>query len=121
MHNFHNKWSQNQLETELAENGKPRIELDESKLVTFDNQVRWMLFFVERNIKEVVLIYYINNNLTKEKILPIVKKNVYSYQRKIINNNDPDENFPATRIYIDCLSIYQELIDLDIYYIELIT
>ncbi len=36
MHIFLNKWSHNQLGTEPAENCKPRIELDESKIVTFD-------------------------------------------------------------------------------------
>ena len=45
---------------------------------------------------------------TKEKILPIVKNNIYSYQSQIINNNDPDEDFPATRIYTDCFPVYQE-------------
>ena len=44
----------------------------------------------------------------KRKILPIVKNNVYSYQSQIINNNDPDEDFPATRIYTDCFPVYQE-------------
>lgn len=67
-----------------------------------------MLGFVGRGTKE-VRVYYINNDRTKEKILPIVKKNVYSYHRRIINNNDPDENFPATRIFTDCFSVYQEL------------
>ena len=31
MDNVHNKWSHNQIGTEPAGNGKPRIELDESK------------------------------------------------------------------------------------------
>ena len=84
MHSFHNKWNHNLLGTELADNGKPRIELDESKIVTFDNQVRWMLGFVDRDTKE-VRVYYINNDCTKEKFLPILKKNVYS-----------DRNNPAT-------------------------
>ena len=67
-----------------------------------------MLGFVDRGTKE-VRIYYINNNRTKEKILPIVKNNVYSYQRRIINT--------------DCLLYIKNwiLIDQDIYYIELIT
>ena len=73
MHSFHNKWTHNQLGTEPEDNGNPRIELDESKIVTFDNQVRWMLGFVDCGIKE-VRVYYINNDRTKEKILPIVKK-----------------------------------------------
>lgn len=40
MHNFHNKCIHNQIGTEPADNSKPRIELDESKIVTFDNQVK---------------------------------------------------------------------------------
>ena len=67
-----------------------------------------MLGFVDRGTKE-VRIYYINNDRTKEKILPIVKKNVYSYQKQISNNIDSDDIYPATRIYTDCFSIYQEL------------
>ena len=72
MHIFLNKWSHNQLGTETAENCKPRIELDESKIVTFDNQVRWILGFVVSGTKE-VLIYYINNDRTKEKFYLLLK------------------------------------------------
>ena len=36
MHIFLNKWSHNQLGIEHVENCKDRIELDESKIVTFD-------------------------------------------------------------------------------------
>ena len=108
MHSFHNKCSHKNIGAEPADNAKPRIELDESKIVTFDNQVRWMLEFIDRGTKE-IWIYYFNNDRTKEKILQIVKNNVYSYHGGIINNNDPDENNPATIIYKDYFSIYQEL------------
>ena len=67
-----------------------------------------MLGFIDRGTKE-VRIYYLNNDGKKETNLPIVKNNVYSYQSQIINNNDPDEDFPATRIYTDCFPVYQEL------------
>lgn len=65
-----------------------------------------MLGFVDLGTKEVRVYYIINNDRTKEKILPIVKKNVYSYYRRIINKNDTDENFPATRIYKNSLILY---------------
>ena len=56
-----------------------------------------MIGFVDHYTKK-VFIFYINNERTKEKILPFVKNNVYSYQSQIIYNNCSDENFPATRI-----------------------
>lgn len=62
---------------------------------------------IDRGTKE-VRIFYINNDRTKDKILPIVIKNVYSYNRRVINNIDPNENFPSTRIYTNCFSVYQE-------------
>lgn len=40
MHSFHNNWSHNQKEAEPGDNDKPKIELDESKILTFNNQVR---------------------------------------------------------------------------------
>ena len=66
-----------------------------------------MIGIVNHGIKEVFI--YINNDQTKEKILPIIKKNVFSSNRWVINNNDVDEYFPTTRIYIDCFLIYQEI------------
>ena len=103
---YHNIWNHNQIWVELDESGKSRIEVDESKIVTINNEVRWMLGITDRATKE-VRIFYLNNDRAKEHILPIIKKNVYTFPLRIINNQDNDTYNPATRIYTDSFPTYQ--------------
>ena len=100
--------------TEPSIGGKSQIEIDESKVITNDNITRWMFVFVDRGNYD-IRIFYVNDNRTKETLLPIIKKNVYTYFNGIYNNQDPapiDSNvdyiFP-TRIYSDYFSSYQEV------------
>ena len=68
---YHNIQNINQLGIEPDEIGKSRIEVDESKIVTINNEVGWMLGITDRATKE-VRIFYLNNGRTKEHILPFI-------------------------------------------------
>ena len=103
---YHNMWNNNQLGIEPDDSGKSRIEVDESKIVTINNEVRWMLGLTDRATKE-VRIFYLNNDRTKDHILPFIKKNVYTFPDIIRNNIDEDVENPATRIYTDSFQTYQ--------------
>ena len=61
---YHNIWNINQLGIEPDETGKSRIEVDESKIVKINNEVRWTLGIIDRATKE-VRIFYLNNDRTK--------------------------------------------------------
>jgi len=43
---------------ETAENGKVRIEIDESKLVTYNNSVKWMFGLVDRANRDIRIFYF---------------------------------------------------------------
>ena len=45
--------------------------------------------------------------VTKETLLPIIKKNVYTYYNYIENNTDPNDEIYTTRIFSDCFQAYQ--------------
>lgn len=98
---FHAYWNINQIGIETTNDGKIRLEVDESKIITYDNQVRWMLGIVDRGSKE-IRVFYLNNDRTKKKIMPIIIKNIYTPQNIIYNNTNSDSFNPATRIYTDC-------------------
>ena len=53
-----------------------------------------------------VRIFYVDNNRTKDTILPIIKKNIYTNYDHIENNNDPDAIIYPTRIFSDCFQTY---------------
>lgn len=56
-----------------------------------------------------ISIFYINNNRTRDNLLPLIISIVYSYPRTIINNRDDDNIIlPATRVFSDYFSSYQE-------------
>jgi len=42
---------------EPAENGKARIEIDESKLVTYNNSIKWMFGLVDRDNRDIRIFY----------------------------------------------------------------
>ena len=63
MRYYHHIWNINQLGFEPDDSGKSRIEVDEIKIVTINNEVRWMLGLTDRATKE-VRIFYLNNDIT---------------------------------------------------------
>ena len=99
-------WNNNLIGLYPADNGKDRIEIDESKVITYDGDVRWMFGLVDRGHYD-IRIYYVNNNRLRDTLLPLVKENCYTYYNTLLSNNDENENYPATRIYSDCFQPYQ--------------
>ena len=84
MENTNAYWNNNYMGSEPGIDGKARIEIDESKVITFDNNVRCMFVLVDRNKYDIR--FFVNNNKLKETLLSIVIKNVYTYPT-ILNNN----------------------------------
>ena len=107
MENTHAYWNNNYMGTEPGVDGKAWIEINESKVITFDNNVRWMFGLVDRN-KYDIRVFSLNNNRVKETLLPIVIKNVYTYPIILNNNEGENEDYPSTRIYSDCFQTYQK-------------
>ena len=95
---YHTQWKNEPLGIEPAENGKSRIEIDESKVIGNSNSIIWMFGLIDRYNKD-ARIFCVMSNRTKEKLLPIVKDNVYT--------NDMDDE-TKTRIYSDSFAAYQE-------------
>ena len=54
-----------------------------------------------------VRIFFVDNNRTKETLLPIIQKNVYTYYNSIENNADPNDEIYPTRIFSDYFQTYQ--------------
>ena len=91
---MHKDWSNNPLGSEPAENGVPRIEIDESEIIGNQNNKIWMFGLIGRVDKE-ARVFCVMNNRTKENLLPIIERNVLT--------NDIGNNWNLkTRIYSDC-------------------
>lgn len=97
---MHKLWNEKQLGTEPCINGKSYCEIDESKIINYNNQTRWMLGIYDRGSHE-IRIFFVDNNRTKENLLLIIKKNNYTYYNSIINNEDPNDEIYPTRILSD--------------------
>ena len=103
---MHKSWNENKLGIEPCINGKCYCEIDESKIINYNNETRWMFGIYDRGSKD-VRIFYVDNNRTKETLLSIIKRHICTYYERIENNNDPNEiNYP-TRIFSDCFQTYQ--------------
>ena len=103
---MHKKWEEKQLGTEPCSNGKSYCEIDESKIINYNNETRWMFGIYDRGTND-IRIFFVDNNRTKETLLPIIKKNVYTYYNYIENNTDPNDEIYPTRIFSDCFQAYQ--------------
>ena len=87
MKHMHNEWVNNLMAKEPCINGKSQIEIDESKVINIDNQTRWMFGICDRGNYD-IRIFYVNNNRTRDTLLPLILNNVYTYPNTIINNRD---------------------------------
>ena len=103
---MHKTWKDNLLGMESCENRKSYVEIDESKIVSYNGEVRWMFGLYDRGSKE-IRIFFVDNNRTKETLLPLIKDNVYTYYDQIRNNTDINLERPAKRIYSNCFATYQ--------------
>ena len=65
-----------------------------------------MFGIYDRGSKE-VRIFFVDNNRTKEALLPIIKENINTYSNHIWNNVDINPETPVTKIYSDSFSTYQ--------------
>ena len=83
-------------------------DIDESKVINNNNKTRWMFGIWDRGNYD-IHIFYLNNNRTRDTLLPLILNHVYIYPTTIINNRDEDNTiFPATRVFSDYFSSYQE-------------
>ena len=98
---YHNYWKKNLLGLEPAEEGLPRIEIDESEVIGNSQKILWMFGLIDRSTKE-ARIFSVMDDRRKEKLLPLIRKNVYTYD--IIEDNRDYR----TRIYSDCYSVYRQ-------------
>ena len=58
-----------------------------------------------------IRIFYLNNNRTRDTLLPLIINNVYTYARRIRNNRDEDNNIlPATRVFLIISLVIKNLI-----------
>ena len=96
---LHKKWDSSKLGMEPAENGKARIEIDESKIIANAQSIIWMFGLIDRADKK-ARIFCVMKDRTRNNLLDIVKKNVYT-----LDPNEDDEM--KTRIYSDYFSSYQ--------------
>lgn len=58
---------------EPTNDGKSRIEIDESKVITNNNITRWMFVLSNRGNYD-IRVFYANDNRIKEALLAIIKK-----------------------------------------------
>ena len=65
-----------------------------------------MLGLYDRGSKE-IRIFFVDNNRTKDTLLPIIKNNVYTFYDHIENNTDLNPEMSANRIYLDSFAPYQ--------------
>ena len=100
-------WNEKKLGTEPCQNGKSYCEIDESKIVSYNNEKRWMFGIYDRGSKE-VRIFYVDNNHTQDTLLPIIKNNIYTFYNSKNNNEDSDyDYYYPTRIFSDWFQSYQ--------------
>ena len=106
MKEYHKYWGNNLMGMEPGDDGKSRLEIDESKMVCLNGRVFWIFGIVDRN-KYDIRLFFVKDNRQKETILPIIVKNVFTPNAQIIDNTDNDIILCATRIYSDCWASYQ--------------
>ena len=50
---MHNEWNQTQLGTEPCNNGKCCCEIDESKIINYNNETSWMFWVYDRGTHDI--------------------------------------------------------------------
>ena len=90
MRSTHKFWKDNLMGEEPGLDGKSRIEIDESKIITLCNKVQWMFGLVDR-AKYYICIFFVNDNRQRETLIPIIKDNVYTCYDHLNENKDNNE------------------------------
>ena len=97
---YHKKWNESKLGSEPVDGGVSRIEIDESEIIGRENQILWMFGFID-SYDNTPRVFCSMENRTKENLLPIITKNIYTYEYQ-------REIDLRTPIYSDCLASYRE-------------
>ena len=85
MEKTHNDLMQNKMGMEPGLSRKSRIDIDESKIFTFEITIKQMFCLIDRGNYD-IHIFFVNDNRTKETLLPIIKNNVLTPFPSIIYN-----------------------------------
>ena len=93
-------WCSNLIEPESCDYGKSQHEIDESKVVNINYDIKWMFGICALGTFDIRK-FYVNNNRTIDTLLPLVKIIVYTYPLRIVNNHDENDYAPSTRIFSD--------------------
>ena len=97
---YHKKWNESKLGSEPVDGGVSRIEIDESEIIGRENQILWMFGLIDR-YDNTASVFCVMENRTKENLLPIITKNIYTYEYQ-------REIDLRTPIYSDCFASYRE-------------
>ena len=109
---MHKIWNKSLLGIEINTSlSYSSVEIDESKIISSNNEIYWMFGIVDRQTKE-ARIRCVLNNRTKQKLLPIVKNYIYSnvdYDNMDLDDEDisNEQISTATHIFSDCFRSYQ--------------
>ena len=73
MKSTYENWNKNLMVCEPCDDGLYKVEIDESKIETYDGKVRWMFGIANRRRYD-VRIFFVDDNRSHETLIPIVKK-----------------------------------------------
>ena len=74
---MHKVWSNNPLGSEPAENGVPRIEIDESEIIGNQNNKIWMFGLIDRVDKEARVFCVMNTVIELKRIFYQLLREMY--------------------------------------------
>ena len=71
------KWESKKTGLEPCLDGLSKLEIDESKIVTYDGTVRWIFDITDRAQYD-VRIFFVNDNRARWTLISIIKKHIYT-------------------------------------------
>ena len=103
---MHAEWETNLLGLKINNNlGYSSVEIDESKIISSGNLIFWMFGIIDRNTKE-ARVRCVLDNRTKENLLPLIEKYVYTNDLNEDDNDSEDVSL-KTRVFSDCFRAYR--------------
>ena len=93
----------------ISTGGVPRVVIDESIIIGNQNKVYWLFGIIDRSNKD-CRVFCVLDNRSRESLLPIIIKNVYTYNDLSLYNTSRDihKYSLSTRIYSDCWAAYSK-------------
>ena len=98
---MHKEWKKYLLGYKPSDNGVPRVEIKESKIIGNYQKTKWMFRMIDRADKE-AWVYCIIDGRSQENLMPYVRNNVYT-----VNDDLDREHSLNTRIYSDYFASLQ--------------